>query len=507
MNHILSIYAGHDASISFFDKDKIRVIEYERFVKRRYSLYSKQYDYHCLGSNDQERKLFLEYLKNHINPTHLIYNELCQDDINLIKEVFPNLEFIPFENHHTSHAASGYFTSKFDNAIIFSIDGGGKEYGIQVFTKIFKGENDKITDIETIDIDFGGAYYKLGKLLTEISAHVAMSYSGKLMALSSYGKIQNDLIPLMEEYYLDNNMKNYYSDFAVNKLHEKLGNIDITLGRNLIATSQHIFEELFLKRIFFKYFNESNNFIMVGGCSLNVILNQRLMELCQIHNKSLYIPPVPNDSGLSLGQLLYYTKQKISTNIVYNGIPLINHLLPSNGKKYTIKDICKLLQEGKILGIVKDDSEIGPRALGNRSIICHPKFGKLKDIINSKIKFREWFRPFAPICREEDINTFFKNGYSSKYMSLCPTIREEYINKLPAILHVNNTARLQTISKEDNEFIYSILTELEKLGEYPILLNTSFNIKGTPILNSIKDAMLVKNTTPLDHVIINDYLF
>ena len=164
------------------------------------------------------------------------------------------------------------------------------------------------------------------------------------------------------------------------------------------------------------------------------------------------------------------------------------------------------MKEGNILGLVNGQSEVGPRALGNRSIICDPSVEGMKDTLNAKVKFREWFRPFAPVCRLEDCDTYFIGAFESKYMSYAPTVKDSYSVSLKAITHIDNTARLQTVTQNTHEMFYSILTELSTQGHIPVILNTSFNIKGKPILTTIADALHVLDNTELDYVVTNNLI-
>jgi carbamoyltransferase len=256
----------------------------------------------------------------------------------------------------------------------------------------------------------------------------------------------------------------------------------------------------------------SDNFIIVGGCGLNVLFNQKFkVELSKI-GKNLYMSPVPNDCGLSLGQFLYKTKQRVK-NFVYDGIDITDYyklneyVIHYNAKKVNVPIITDLIKSGKIIGVIRGGSEIGPRALGNRSIICDPTIRDMKDILNLKVKFREWFRPFAPVCRVEDSEIFFDDVFESEFMSYAPKIKEEFRESLPSITHNDGTGRLQTVNKDGHQLFYDILTELKNRGELPVILNTSFNIKGKPILTSISDAIHVLEETELDYVLIDDYLF
>ena len=199
---------------------------------------------------------------------------------------------------------------------------------------------------------------------------------------------------------------------------------------------------------------------------------------------------------------------------MYDGIELLdkndlkNHVKKRNAKQVTIAEVVDLLKDGKIIGVVNGDSEIGPRALGNRSIICDPSFENMKDTLNEKVKFREWYRPFAPVCLLGDSSEYFENVFESNYMSHAPKVREKYKTVLKSITHVDDTSRLQTVCEETgHEFFKNILVELKSRNEIPVILNTSFNIRGYPILTTIEDALYVLDNTELDYVLIEGYLF
>ena len=149
-----------------------------------------------------------------------------------------------------------------------------------------------------------------------------------------------------------------------------------------------------------------------------------------------------------------------------------------------------LFRSGKIIGVCRNDSEVGPRALGNRSIICDPSFKDMKDILNSKVKFREWYRPFAPFCLKEDAHLYFdsKDFDNMEFMSYAPLVKEEYRSLLPSITHVDGSSRLQVVTEESHKFFFELLKCYSKYSDVRVLLNTSFNIRGNPILTKIGRA-------------------
>ena len=374
-----------------------------------------------------------------------------------------------------------------------------------------------------VPIDFGNPYGGIGFPISEIkpgpdSIFRSLVYAGKVMGLCAYGEVREDWLNPTREYFGNADSNRHGSD--IESLGLKLIGSPFTLNclegkdsYDLAATSQYVFEELFFNVFWRKIKNNNLDVILVGGCALNVLLNQRLSEELEKIGKKLFVPSNPNDCGLSLGQFLYHNKHKIKDDVVYNGFEILDESDFEMFKdQYSaticdVSDIVDLVKDGKIIGIIGGGSEIGPRALGNRSIICDPSRKDMKDILNAKVKFREWFRPFAPVCRYEDKDIYFDKVYESKYMSFAPIVKEEYKSKLSSITHEDGTARLQTVRKGQHELFYDILTEMKERDLTAVILNTSFNIKGLPILTTIKDALYVLDNTELDYVYCKGYLF
>lgn len=514
--NILSFYGSHDSSATFVDKnDELVVLEYERIAKQRYAAFNKGAQvFEHVGTTDFQRKEFLDYISKNIKsePDLVLHNQMCNDDINQFKTYWPNSEYREVSWHHISHAACGFYQSPFDSALIISADGGGVDEGISTTTKIFIGNEKGINPIEHIRIDFGAAYGKIGFPISEISKKGSnLAIAGKVMGLCAYGRVIEEWIDPIKMYYLVDN-------HSLPKLSERLGfdvnTHDVLVGQvgyDLAATSQYVFEELMFDVVRRFYEQNPTNLIFTGGCALNVLFNQKLKHYVESSGYQLYVPPNPNDCGLSLGQYLYQTFKKIKP-VVYSNFDILDREILDEFKNdykfssISVQKIVELISKGKIGGIIRGKSEVGPRALGNRSIICDPSFTDMKDVLNLKVKFREWFRPFAPVCRVEDKNLYFEDAYESEYMSYAPIVKEEYREKLISITHADNTSRLQTVAEDQHKLFYDILTEMEKIGKIPVILNTSFNIKGKPILTSYEDAFFVLRETELDFLITEDFI-
>lgn len=517
----LSIYGSHDASVTFIDKFKqLRIYEYERFIKKRYAMYSSAFDDRAgMGSNHEERESFLNLIKKNLyneNIENILYAELNTVDIDYIKTFFPNSTFKNV-GHHFAHACSGFYSSGFENAIIFSVDGGGMDNNVVYSTKIFIGDKLTITEEKLISTDYGNPYSAVAYLLSEINPGAeghecinSLAYAGKIMGLCAYGNIIEEWIEHFHNFYNDNNLQLLCEKL---KLPYGFNVINGQTSYDLAATSQYVFEQKMDELIMPYVLKYNTNVVLVGGCALNVLYNQKLFELLQDKELNIYVPPNPNDCGQSYGMYLSEFPEYGKKEMVYSGLEILDfdkitdYISQYNHEDFTYEKIVDYLKEGKIIGIISENSEVGPRALGNRSIICDPSFPEMKDILNSKVKFREWYRPFAPVCRLEDKDLYFINSCESKYMSYAPKVKSEYENQLKSIVHIDKSTRLQTTTSEQHTLFNGILLELKKRKKIPVILNTSFNIKGFPILTTLKDAFSVLDNTELDLIVTNNMIF
>ena len=429
------------------------------------------------------------------------------------REVFNTEQIKTVARHHETHAAATFYQSPFKEALIVSYDGGGDDGHFNVYS----ANNMGVRFLNRIDSDFGGGYLLCGSLVREVgekSRH-QLALAGKLMGLCGYGKVIPEFVPAFEEFFFDRdyeklsnwtnlpfkNIKKPWKDPLTNWAFEGQYAYDIA------ATAQEGFENAFFEVL--DRYDPNIPLCLCGGAALNVLVNEKIKEK---YDRPLYVPPNPHDGGLSLGHLFMYREPTERVDITYSGLPLLDrNKLPEyiekyNAKKVNKKEIAEIIKDGKIIGLVYGDSEVGPRALGNRSIVCDPNIADMKDILNSKVKFREWYRPFAPFCKKEDAHKYFDspNFDNLEYMSYAPKVK---VDTLPSITHVDGTARLQTVTEESHSHFYELLTEFGKISETNVLLNTSFNIRGYPILSTIKDALYALENTEMDYVVIEDYLF
>lgn len=521
----VSIFAGHDSNLTFFDSEKqeYHIIEIERLVQKRY------FRLHVDNDREEIKKILLDckdiakkFWGFDSYDAVLISADGGTSPANpadLLSEVFETSNIMWAQNHHECHANCAFYLSPFEKSLIVSFDGGGNDG----FFNIYLAEPGNIRLIEKVKSDFGGGYLLAASILKEISEKSSnqLSLAGKMMGLCAYGKPRKELVPAFKEFFFDRNYAKLSEMTGLELLNvnhpwtNPMSNAKFQEQESydLAATVQLAFEEAFFD--VFKPLLQKHPGLPVcltGGGALNVLLNERIRNELGVE---LFIPPNPNDCGLSLGAMFMFEVPKKKQTVTYSGIPLLdkdeldNYVQDRNARKVELSEVAELLHKGAIIGLVSGDSEVGPRALGNRSIVCDPSRANMKDELNSKVKFREWYRPFAPFCKEEDAHLYFESkDYSNlQYMGFAPLVKEDYKDKMPAITHADGSSRLQTVKRNEHEVFYDLLTEFGKLSENRVLLNTSFNIRGLPILTTIVDALYVLDNTELDYVVIEGFLF
>lgn len=532
--NIVSIHGSHNAAISFACPDgQIKVIEIERITGYKNSGLAQ---YKTIPFPDEVVKFCIELAKCNwkIFPkfdlcvsTHI--DSIVGHPDGSWEKIFYN-RAINYDSavfgpwHHVCHANSTFYQSPFDKAIIISFDGGGDGQ----FFNFYVANSRKEGPIEVFnrsDIDLGFAYMIFGDYIQEIKKETSLSdgnlvYSGKLMGLCGYGKVKQEWMEPMKKFYLSKpdglnykeKLKILWEDIKL-EVTERSGDSGGIRGQtayDIAATSQKVFENIFFE-IVTDTINKYPDYpiCVTGGCALNVLLNT---EIKKKFNRNMYVAPNSNDCGISVGSLLYYLKPEKPVNLMYSGLdPLdedafFHYFYPESSrlKIYPMTDLPSKLAQGKIIGVIRNGAEHGPRALGNRSILCNPAIPKMKDILNEKVKHREWYRPFAPVVRFEDGNKYFDILEESKYMSFAFDVKSEWREKLSSITHVDGTARVQTLRKEDNSWLYDLISDFEKISGHGVLLNTSFNVNGMPILSTVKEAFQVLMNTQLDGIVVQN---
>ncbi len=445
---------------------------------------------------------------------------------------------IYFPEHHMSHAAYTFFTSPFDEAAILTVDGVGEwtttSYGSAKNTKI------KLTaDIRwphSLGMFYSAFTYYLGFKVNEGEY--------KLMGLSSYGKpkyydlIMDKLIDVKDDGSLRLNMKYFaftWNKVMVNEKFQELFGIPRRtedtkteqIHLDIGASAQLVLEEVLLKMVNHLYEKTKlSNLCFGGGVALNGVANYRILKEGPFDK--MHIPPSPGDGGSAVGcaAYAYYSilnneriiendAARIIANNVYVGPQYTNDEIKSFLETYKIpyqkyerqellQNTAKLIADQNVVGWYQGRAEWGPRSLGNRSILADPRNAKMKDILNEKIKHRESFRPFAPSILEEHTSDYFELDIPSPYMLLVAKVKKP--DKIPAVTHVDGTGRLQTVSKKANPLYYDLINEFYKLTKVPVIVNTSMNVRGEPIVNTPEQAFDMLLKTDMDYIVMGDHI-
>lgn len=450
-----------------------------------------------------------------------------------------NKRKIVYLNHHECHAASAFYTSPFSKSDILTIDGHG-----EVDTCFFgTGINKSIIEKDTIKYPHSvGLFYGA---FTNFLGFKPDSDEWKVMALSSYkfkeknnflkkaeklfnlkeGKFELDLTYF--DYYLFDKKKYFFSEKFIKlfgKPREKTGKIQ-KHHFQIASAMQNSFEKIvfYLLKNLKRKGTKSNNLVLAGGAAMNCVFNG-LLDKKKIY-KNVYIPAYPDDTGVSIGaaylanfkfnknikRKIYHEKQNYFGPSFNNKEILseikkskLNFKKPNNLEKYTAKKI----SEGKLIGWFQGSMEFSHRALGNRSILADPRNPNMKNILNQAIKFREGFRPFAPSVLEEEASKIFELNKKDRiyFMEKTAVVRTNWRKKIPAVTHADFTARVQTVSKKINLKFYKLISEFKNITGVPLLVNTSFNLNGEPIVCNPNDAIRTFFSCGLDLLVIGDYV-
>ena len=468
-----------------------------------------------------------------------------------------NLPDLLFSQHHLSHAASAFFPSPFNKAAVLCLDGVGEWSSSTVWI----GEDNNLTP--KWEIHFPHSLGLLYSAFTYFTGFKVNSGEYKLMGLAPYGEpkyydlILENLIDLKEDgtFKLDMSYFNYAVGLTMtSKRFNKLFNSEprkpeeaLTQHQMDIAASiQKVTEEVVIRlcKTIKKEF-DVDYLCLAGGVALNCVANGKLLRSNIF--KDIWIQPAAGDAGGALGaaqsvwyQYLNNSRTPDSPDSMrgsYLGSTFddqeIKKVLDSYDAKYEIiqddqyeNKVANILADGKVVGWMQGAMEFGPRALGSRSILGDPRNEEMQTTMNLKIKYRESFRPFAPIILDEEVNNFFEHEGSSPYMLIVADIKKELrkelddkqkqlfgIDKLkiprstlPAITHVDYSARLQTVHNDTNPKMHKLLKEFKKVTDCPVLVNTSFNVRGEPIVNTPEDAYRCFMRTEMDYLAIGGFL-
>ncbi|WP_433959038.1 carbamoyltransferase family protein [Cytobacillus horneckiae] len=528
----------HDFSATLIkDGEILCSIEDERLTRSKYSL-QKDLSITPLAKEWRSIQYCLDQADITLNEIDCFFgNDLMN------KDYIPQLpKQIVMLNHHLTHAASTYYTSPYNDAAILVVDGIGTLIDSSSNThetiSLYKGTNNEIKDIGKVHGSgienpvSGWTLFEnsIGRFYYRVTAEIGFGFleEGKTMGLAPYGK---------ETYVGD--FKRFYSidGYIFRQSHEQKLEMVVFI-RNVLKNTkdrfqttadlayavQHHLEQIMISICNALYdITQSKNLCLAGGVALNSVANLKVLENTPFEN--IYVQPASGDAGTSIGAALYGFH-------VLNNKPredLNNLFSPYLGKNYSEREmldslakhgnliniekpddyvdaVAKILTKGSIIAWFNGRSEIGPRALGNRSILVDPRRKDMKDILNKRVKHREGFRPFAPIVLEEYQTEYFELEHPSYYMLLVPKIKIDKRDKIPAVTHADGTGRVQTVSNKLNPQLHALVSSFYKQTGVPVLLNTSFNDNGEPIVESPEDALNCFLKTDIDYLVINGFI-
>lgn len=449
--------------------------------------------------------------------------------------------------HHRAHLASSFFVSGFDDAFLFSMDA----LGDFASTMWGFGRGNKIKVSQEI-----GFPHSLGLYYTAITQYLGFTNFGdeyKVMGLAPYGepsfedefknilKIKNNRFEMSLGYFLHHKkyinmdfeggyprVDTIFSPYLEKRLgRRRLAGEPLEKRHKDIACSlQKRLEEVILHML--GHNGVKSDLCLAGGVAFNCAANGKISDLDRF--KNIYVPPASGDAGLAIGSAFYLWHDILDnarsfvlthafwgpefkeTEVKVEIEKRRKELIETGCEIEEMKDagvlcvkIARYIADGKIVGWFRGRMEFGPRALGNRSILADPRRPQMKDILNERIKHREPFRPFAPSVPEEDINKFFESQQPSPFMSFVRRVKNEKIGLIPAVVHVDGTARVQTVNKDANPVYWRLINEFKNITGIPVLLNTSFN-DNEPIICTPEEAFDCFFRTRIDVLVMDNYI-
>lgn len=453
-----------------------------------------------------------------------------------------------FVDHHTAHAAAAYYTSPYERAAVLTADGSMNDP--ENCSGYYVGEGNKLSPFREPGLMIGTFYDAATELLGLGPGTIK---AGVLMGLASYGKVSGHVkkhadewlkpiwqrnSPVQDNQYIDwlfsqitgkfphlgelreeiqNGDKDAHfyqrkyqtvykkGDYNKQEVMDHAANIQYLCERAMVLYSQQLFEET-------KEFNDGN-LCLAGGVALNCNANFKVRNETDFND--IHFFPACGDDGISAGSALYIVHNMFnferveykSNEIAYLGMDY-NHQPENPGYEALPLDnalIAKHLSEGSIVCWFQGRSELGPRALGNRSFITDPRYLNMKDVLNSRVKYREWFRPFAPVVLNEYKEEWFDMDFESPYMLY--TVPCKKPQEIPSVAHIDNTSRTQTLTREHHPRFYNLIEEFHKITGVPVVMNTSLNVKGEPIVETPEDAMRLFHESDVDVLVINDVMY
>ena len=452
-----------------------------------------------------------------------------------------------FVDHHTAHASSAFYTSPFEKSAIFTVDATGREPDES--SGMFLGYGQSLQLFKNPQYMYG-AFYDVATEFCGLGP--GLEKAGVLMGLAAYGHVSKKSVDNWKEWTKPYSWRSEREDvtyddwlfhqisgkfpYIQNSINEEVTNepnghmytrefqksftreestsdtvmdiaadIQYIAERSLVDYSQQLFDEA--KGL------HDNNLCVAGGTFLNCNANYKILKETGFERMHMF--PACGDDGLSAGSALYVTHQILRfprvhyqpKDIMYLGYDYVDEYPESIYEEFEldIDEVASQVSKGKIICWYQGRAEMGPRALGNRSFICDARNKDMKDIINSRVKYREWYRPFAPVVLNEHKEEWFRMDFESPYMLF--TVPSKRPFDIPSGVHIDNSARVQTLRRTDNPRFYDVIDSFYKLTGVPVVMNTSLNIKGRPIVETPYEAMHLFEESDVDLLVINDKMY
>lgn len=455
-------------------------------------------------------------------------NSLAKAGLNvmrILREGFPgaSVRLVDYD-HHTTHAASACYASGLDDAVCAVVDSYG-EHGSLAFFRYRQGHLQRLSAAR--GLGSLGLFYM--KLTEWCGFDWLKGEEWKVMGLAAYGSLDRRLYERLgasvrvEGLTIRHDRRPLLAALAAMEKQRRDVQESVEAAADLAHTGQCVFAERMAELLNNLHrLGYSDHLALAGGCALNSSFNGRI--LVDTPFKMLYVPPAPADDGTALGAAYLAARAGAARHEPVGGMlsPYLGARMSAeslgrlerHAKGLTVRrwpgtiaeETAKALASGRLVGWVQGRAEYGPRALGNRSILADPREAGMKDRINQRVKFREDYRPFAPAVLEGYGPEYFQDYQDAPYMERTLRFRHEAAERVPAVVHVDGTGRLQTVKRSWNPRFWALIEQFRRLTGVPLVLNTSFNVMGKPIIHSVEDAVAVFMTTGLDVLVIEDLM-
>ncbi len=539
---IAGLHLGHDCSFSILEDGKpIKHIELERIIRQKQPMGDP---FQLLTEHYPEFKKINHFVALNDSPDtdHTMHQKYPYAYKMMKKISSSNGGDVHYVDHHQSHAANAFYSSNFDKSLIITMDAGGWDIlhdvngeptPVAITMSVWMGEGKKINPLQYVP----ELHYNIGStwnLLTKEVFGLEIGFPkgsqvGSVMAMASFGNPHKYLHHLETIAFTPKSRWNNYPDKGRALMQLVASGRENEKEQFDIAASLQKYTEDFVFQLINQLLEDESirkkgekiNLCLAGGVALNCVMVGKMFDVFKDKLEDIYVCPVPYDAGLSIG-----SSQYIWHHVMENDrIKWVDNFTPYLGSEYSedeilqaldkysevleyrkadVDEILEMMSNGKIISLFHGGSESGRRALGNRSIVADPRNPDMKDIINHKVKHRQWYRPFAPSILKECVKDWFEHDVDSPYMDKAIKFLPGKEKQVPAVNHYDNTARLQSVSKNNNPLYYEFIKKWYDLSGVPIVLNTSFNDRE-PIVETPEDGLKCFLNTQIDHIYFLKY--